>query len=127
MSEQDFPPELAEIVGRYELAFLVTIGDLGPHTTPQHPTLRGNRFQITAPGPATCRNIAARPAVTLLWPPAGPDGHVLIIDGHALLRDYTLEVVPSHAVLHHTGAAEETARRCADCRRFNLAPPYALS
>ncbi|MGW4534363.1 pyridoxamine 5'-phosphate oxidase family protein [Nocardia sp. NPDC004340] len=126
MSEQDFPPELAAIVGRYELAFLVSIGDLGPHTTPQHPILNVNRFQITAPGPATCRNISTHPAVTLLWPPVEPDGHVLIIDGHAVLRDHTLDVIPTHAILHHTGT-QDMSRRCADCRRFHLAPPYALS
>ncbi|MFE3800142.1 pyridoxamine 5'-phosphate oxidase family protein [Nocardia tengchongensis] len=127
MSEPDFPPELADIVAGLELAFLVSIGDLGPHTTPQHPVLRDGRFHIATPGPATCRNIAARPAVTLLWPPTQPDGHVLIIDGHAALRGNALEVIPTHAVFHHVGAPEAMTRRCADCRRFTLAPPYVLT
>ncbi|MCP2296954.1 hypothetical protein SAMN04244553_1156 [Nocardia amikacinitolerans] len=127
MSAQDLPPELVDIIGGYDLAFLVSIGDLGPHTTPHHPVLDTNRFRIPAPGPVTCRNITANPAVTLLWPPATPTGHVLIIDGHAALDDdFTLEVVPTQAVLHHTGTAGAMSRRCGDCRRFNLAPPYML-
>ncbi|MEU8899824.1 pyridoxamine 5'-phosphate oxidase family protein [Nocardia sp. NPDC048505] len=126
MSAQDLPPELIEIIARFELAFLVTVGDLGPHTTPQHPALDNGRFLISGPGPVTCRNITATPAVTLLWPPAGADDHVLIIDGHAVLRDFTLEVIPAQAVLHHTGEPESATRKCADCRRFNLAPPHLL-
>ncbi|MGW4119714.1 pyridoxamine 5'-phosphate oxidase family protein [Nocardia sp. NPDC004711] len=127
MNVPDLPAELVDLIGQYEFAFLVSIGDLGPHTTPQHPTLTGGSFTITAPGPVTCRNITANPAVTLLWPPATADGHALIIDGHATLRDYTLEIAPTLAVLHHTATSTATSRRCADCRRFNLAPPAQLS
>ncbi|MET8779228.1 pyridoxamine 5'-phosphate oxidase family protein [Nocardia sp. NPDC004654] len=126
MSSPDLPPDLVDIIGRYDLALLVSIGDLGPHTTPHHPVLEDNRFHIPAPGPVTCRNITANPAVTLLWPPEAPTGHVLIVDGHAALSGYTLEIVPTQAVLHHTGTADAMSRRCADCRRFNLAPPYLL-
>ncbi|WP_431970521.1 pyridoxamine 5'-phosphate oxidase family protein [Nocardia sp. bgisy134] len=127
MSAPHLPSELVDLIGRYELAFLVSIGDWGPHTTPQHPVLDSDRFHIAAPGPVTCRNIIANPAVTLLWPPHTPGGHVLIVDGHAALRDYTLEIVPTQAVLHHTGTADSMSRKCADCRRYNLAPPYMPS
>ncbi|MEC3951997.1 pyridoxamine 5'-phosphate oxidase family protein [Nocardia sp. CDC153] len=126
MSVPDLPAELVELLGRYEFAFLVSIGELGPHTTPQQPALVGGVFTIAAPGPVTCRNITANPAVTLLWPPSPTDTHALIIDGHATLRDFTLEIAPTLAVLHHTGNAAAGSRRCADCRRFHLAPPSLL-
>ncbi|WP_405493183.1 hypothetical protein [Nocardia sp. NBC_00511] len=127
MSAKELPSDLVAVISRYRLAFLVSVGDLGPHTTPQQPILESDRFRIAAPGPVTCRNIVVNPAVTLLYPPSASDEHALIIDGHATLRDYDLEIVPTHAVLHHVGVAASEPQRCSHCRRFNLAPPAVLS
>ncbi|MEU0543233.1 pyridoxamine 5'-phosphate oxidase family protein [Nocardia sp. NPDC005978] len=124
MDAPELPAELVELIARYDLAFLVSIGESGPHTTPLEPALTGARFRIPAPGPVTCRNIAANPAVTLLWPPPRPDTHALIIDGHAALEDGALEVLPSRAVLHHVYSSGATEQRCSGCRRFNLTPAH---
>ncbi|MFB7716052.1 pyridoxamine 5'-phosphate oxidase family protein [Nocardia sp. NPDC056100] len=124
MSTQALPSELVEAIGRYRLAFLITIGPHdGPHTTPQQTILDANRVHLPGIGPTTRRNIAASPAITILWPPATPDGHALILDGIATVSGADLDIRATRAVLHHTVAPESGAARCSGCRRFILDSP----
>ncbi|MFF2550565.1 pyridoxamine 5'-phosphate oxidase family protein [Nocardia sp. NPDC058058] len=124
MSTQALPSELVEVIGRYQLAFLITIGAHdGPHTTPQQTILDADRVRLPATGPTTRRNIAASPAITLLWPPVTPDGHALILDGIATVTGDELDIRVTRAVLHHTATPEPGAARCSGCRRFVLDSP----
>jgi hypothetical protein len=45
-------------------------------------------------------NAAARPGVSLLWPPVGDGGHTLIVDGDAEVHGDEVVVRPTRAVLH---------------------------
>ncbi|MGQ0631657.1 MAG: pyridoxamine 5'-phosphate oxidase [Sporichthyaceae bacterium] len=53
-------------------------------------------------GRRTRDNVVARPAITLLWPPAEPDGWTLLVDGTASVGAEVITVEPSHAVLHRS-------------------------
>lgn len=86
------------------LAFLVSVDDEGhAHVVSTQVTCDPGRLLVGA-GRRTRANLAARPAVTLLWPP-GPDGrYSLIVDGtgHAGPDgdDGPVAVAPRSAVLH---------------------------
>ena len=57
-------------------------------------------FTIASVGQGTRECVAARPSVTLVWPPRSDDGHTLICDGDATVSDELIHVRPTHAVLH---------------------------
>lgn len=48
----------------------------------------------------TASNVAARPNVTLVYPPADPNAMSLIVDGTAVLDGSTMSFEPSTAVMH---------------------------
>ncbi len=51
-------------------------------------------------GKGSCANAAARPDVSLLWPPATVDDYSLIVDGQASVDGSTVKIVPTRAVRH---------------------------
>lgn len=65
---------------------------------------------VTAPGNSTLANAAARPLVSLLWPPAEVAGYSLIVDAEVLAAvgsgagDNSLTLRPTRAVLHRPAA-----------------------
>jgi hypothetical protein len=83
-------------------------------------TLAGDTLHVTDLGPTTRANIAARPHVTLIWPPAAADGYSLIVDGTGELCGNAVAVSPTRAVLHRPAPANQPpAARCADnCREI---------
>ncbi len=91
-------------------AFLVTIGEGGPHVVSVSVAMVGGHLDMGA-GRRTARNVAARPAVTLLWPHGvdHPDDS-LLVDGTASLADDDdrLTVTPSSAILHRSGGVGGT-------------------
>jgi hypothetical protein len=110
---EDLPDLIAE---RGTDAYLVTVRDARPHVVSVGVAVRG-RALVVAAGRRTARNVADRPAVTLLWPvtPEHPD-HSLLVDGTGVLTDdgEWLEITPGSAILHRAGG-----------RRRRLAPDQA--
>lgn len=96
---------LADTLGDFSYAYLVTVGDdFRAHTVAIQPVLTGDAFRIGSVGNSTRRNAMAHPDVTLVWPPRETGGYTLIIDGRADTADDAddkgLRVTPTGAVLH---------------------------
>ena len=53
-------------------------------------------------GQRTADNLAARPDVSMVWPPAAADGYTLIADGVAIVDGLRLTFQPTSAVLHRS-------------------------
>lgn len=93
--------ELGQHLQRHPFAYLLTVGeDLRAHAVAVTPTLEEGGLLMTGLGRRTSGNIAARPDVSLIWPPYEPGGYSLIVDGRATVIDETARVEPGHAVLH---------------------------
>lgn len=108
MSIEVGPHELAEIVGRYASAYLLTVGGGDrAHVVAVTPTVDDGLLLVPRPGRRTGRNLAADPAVTLVWPPADPAGYTLIVDGDGEQRVDVVVVRPSRAVLHRAAQPTE--------------------
>jgi hypothetical protein len=105
------PADLQAAAARHAFAYLLTVGDHGrPHAVAVQPGWSGGDLTIAAPGRTTARNAAARPDVSLLWPPAEPGGYSLIADGRAVLADDGgIVITPSTAVLHRPAPAGHAA------------------
>ena len=73
---------LRDEVGRRAFGYLVTVGDdQRPRAVALVPVLdEEGRFHLEV-GERTGRNAAARPAVTMVFPPAEHDDHSLVVDG----------------------------------------------
>jgi hypothetical protein len=100
---------LADALGGYRFAYLVTVDDdYQVHTVTVEPELRERVMDIGLIGGKTRRNVESRSAVTLLWPPSEPGGYSLIVDGTGEIADVAdsedgtavLRVVPTRALLH---------------------------
>lgn len=69
---------------------------------------------VIGTGNRTKANAAARPSVSLLWPPTEADGYSLIVDATATATqgtgqgDNTITVHPTRAVLHRPAPSGET-------------------
>ncbi|MCE3551479.1 pyridoxamine 5'-phosphate oxidase family protein [Pseudonocardia sp. RS11V-5] len=109
--------ELASTVARYDFAYLLTIGDDGrPHVTAVSPVVTDTGLVVGDLGRRTRGNLAARPVVTLVWPPGSAEGYSLIVDGGSSLSGDALVVTPTRAVLHRPAAAPDPGPGCgADC------------
>lgn len=93
--------ELGQHVQRHPFAYLLTVGeDLRAHAVAVQPTLEDGGLLVTGLGRRTSANLAARPDVSLVWPPHEPGGYSLIVDGRATVIDETARVEPGRAVLH---------------------------
>ena len=93
--------ELGQHLQRHPFAYLLTVGeDLRAHAVAVQPTLEEGGLLMTGLGRRTSDNLAARPDVSLVWPPYEPGGYSLIVDGRATVIDETARVEPGHAVLH---------------------------
>jgi hypothetical protein len=101
--------ELAETLERYRFAYLLTIGDgERAHVVAVRTTMTNDALRITDHGRTTRANVAARPSVTLVWPPADPSDYSLIVDGVGSMRDDELTVIPARAVLHRPAPPQST-------------------
>lgn len=117
--------DLREQAGRFgPVVFLLTTSPDGrPHAvTVDLRWTDGGRLAMGA-GRRTVANVAARPAVSLLWPPVEPGGYTLIVDGEAAGSDDGVTVTPTKGVLHRpaTAATEPSPGCTADC--VPLHPP----
>lgn len=94
-------PNLGQTLARYGFAYLLTTSSQGtPRVVAIQPVLEDGVFTISGVGRGTRECIAARPQVTLVWPPSSAADHSLISDGTAEVADAVVRVTPAHAVLH---------------------------
>src|SRR5262245_17474225 len=96
--------------------YLLTVSDdARPHAVAVSAVWEGDALRI-AVGRSTAANAAARPGVSLLWPPNEPGGYSLIVDGAAAGTGEPgrITVTPTRAVLHRPAASPEPAK--AGCR-----------
>jgi hypothetical protein len=109
--------DLAATVARFGFAHLLTVGDDGrPHVTAASPVVTGSGIVVGDLGRRTRANVAARPVVTLVWPPSTATEHSLIVDGSATRSGEALVVTPTRAVLHRPAPAPNPGPGCAaDC------------
>jgi hypothetical protein len=76
---------------------------------------------LTNAGTRSTANVAARPLLSLLWPPIAAGGYSLIVDGDGCVigsgSDVRIYVTPTRGVLHRPGTSVESeARGCgSDC------------
>lgn len=107
---------LADTLGDFSFAYLVTVGDdYRAHTVAVDPALTGGVLRIGSVGSSTRRNASAHPAVTLVWPPREAGGYTLILDGAASVSDDGLSIEPTGAVLHRPATSgTSTASGCGD-------------
>jgi hypothetical protein len=94
-------------------AFLVTTAADGPpHLSSVLVEAVGDDLTMGC-GKTTRVNVAARPQVSLLWPPGPEPGYCLIVDAVAQDdADSTLTVRPTAAVLHRVAGAPAELPRC---------------
>ncbi len=101
--------------------YLLTQSDDGPpHAVAVSIEWQGDRI-VTSTGSRSAANVAARPLLSLLWPPTEPGGYSLIVDGDGRVigtgADTRISITPTRGVLHRPGtSAAATARGCgSDC------------
>jgi Pyridoxamine 5'-phosphate oxidase len=94
--------QLAATMGQYGFAYLMTVSDDGrPHAVAVSPTWSAEGVLMVSGGRRTTSNAAARPAVSLVWPPVEAGGYSLIVDAAASVGpDGVLALAPSTAVQH---------------------------
>ena len=84
--------------------YLLTVSDAGiarvlavtPRWTPDASAL------VIQVGQGTAKNVTARPAISLVWPPVLADAMSLIVDGIATVNDQTVTFSPTSAVMHRS-------------------------
>lgn len=117
---------LGEALAGRSLAYLLTVSDDGrPHAVSVVPTLDGGVLTMEV-GRRSAANAAARPDVSLLWPPSEPGGYSLIADGAASVDGTVLRVALTWAVLHRPAepaSPPPAAGACAsDCLPLGARP-----
>jgi hypothetical protein len=92
---------LTEEIARFgATAYLLTVtDDATPHATAVTVTRHGGALRAGV-GNRSAANVAARPSVTLLWPPVEIGGFTLLVDGTATVDGEEAVITPGRAVLH---------------------------
>ncbi|MGQ0626384.1 MAG: hypothetical protein ACT4PP_17265 [Sporichthyaceae bacterium] len=95
--------DLPATIAKYGFAYLLTVTDeAGAWVRSTHVRTSDGVLTLYDGGRRTRDNVTARPAITLLWPPAEPDGWTLLVDGKASVAGEVITVDPSRAVLHRS-------------------------
>lgn len=112
------PVDLAAVRDRVaefgDHAYLVTVNDdETPHVTSVNVRVEGDAL-VVGTGRRTRANLADRPEVSLLWPPATDPAYSLIVDVTARLADGVDEAVlaPRAAILHRVAGAAGDGPNC---------------
>jgi hypothetical protein len=94
-------PELQAKLASYPWAFLVTVSAEGRSHSLAVATAFFDDGALRFPvGRTSMANVAERPEVTLLFPPASGTEYSVVVDGVASAADGELRVMPTWAVLH---------------------------
>ena len=102
--------KLAEVMGRYRFAYLLTASEGGaPHAVAVTAVLQGGELVVDEPGRRTRDNAQQRPDVALVWPPQSESEYSLIVDGHAVVAGAGLRIAPGRAVLHRPAPSRQAA------------------
>ena len=99
--------ELQAATSRYQFAYLLTVSDDGrSHAVAVHPSWTDDGVMLIAEaGRRTSANAAARPNISLVWPPVTVEDYSLIVDGNASIAESGLTFTPTNAVLHRPAPA----------------------
>ena len=102
MSIQLSLDELFDQLPRWGFGYLLTGTDAGrPHLIALRPAVVDSVLRFDAGGGRACVNAAARPQVTVVFPPhAEADGFSLVVDGDATVDGDLVDVRPTRALLH---------------------------
>lgn len=98
------PVDVAKLANQLEAygtaGYVLTVrDDHTPHIAHVTFTLADGELRCGASRTAAA-NVAARPRISLLWPPHEPGGYSMIVDGDAHVDGDELVVVPTTGVLH---------------------------
>ena len=96
--------DLAQALERYGSGYLLTTTDGRVKVVTVDPVVADDALRIAAPGRGTSTNLAANPAVTLVFPPAEHHGYTLLVDGTGRVEGDDVVVAPVSAVLHRPAA-----------------------
>lgn len=97
--------DLGRVRGQFAAGYLVTVSSQGvAKVVTVEPTVTADGVIVTGPGRGSLANVAAQPAVTLVFPPALPHGFTLLVDGTATADGEDLRIAPASAVLHRPAA-----------------------
>jgi hypothetical protein len=92
--------ELESATAGYGWAYLLTVrDDLRPHVVAVSPIWEGTVL-VAEVGRGTASHVAARPDISLCYPPIEAGGYSLIVDGTGAVEDQTVRFTPAGAVLH---------------------------
>ena len=96
--------ELATTMERYDFAYVVTVSDSGrPHLVAVRPVVSGHDLTVSV-GRTSLANAAARPEVTLVFPPVEAGGFSLVVDATVASdtgsTSGSLQLTATWAVLH---------------------------
>ncbi len=93
--------DLAKALQGYGAGYLLTSSSTGTvKVITVEPTVVDGTVVVAGPGRGTLANLAANPAVTLVFPPLERRGFTLLVDGTAEARGDDVTVTPTGAVLH---------------------------
>jgi hypothetical protein len=92
---------MAEI-DEWGFGYLLTVSDDSrTHLLALRPYVFGDALRFDAGGGRACRNAAARPSVSIVFPPNDrSNGFSLVVDGEASVDGDSIDVRPTSAVLH---------------------------
>jgi hypothetical protein len=105
--EVSIPVALGDILARLDdfgSGYLLTTVDGRVKVVTVDPVAAEEGLRVIAPGQGTLRNLAANPAVTLVFPPRAPRGYTMLVDGTAASVGADVVVTPTSAVLHRPAA-----------------------
>ena len=108
--------DLRAAVAEFAFAYLLTVSDDGQaRVLAVVPTVDdAGRLVVADAGRGAPRNAAARPAVTLVFPPPGAEGMSLLVDGTAAVDGATVTITPTWAVRHRPARTTRTPESLTD-------------
>jgi len=102
--------KLAEVMGNYRFAYLLTSSERGaPHAVAVSAVLQDGGLVVDQTGRRSRDNAIQRPEVALVWPPQSESDYSLIVDGRAVVAGGGLRIVPTRAVLHRPAPSRQPA------------------
>jgi len=93
--------DLAKALTDFGAGYLLTASAEGRvKAVTVEPEVLDGALVVRGPGRGSSANVAANPAVTVLFPPREPRGFTLLVDGTATVDGEDVRVTPASAVLH---------------------------